>query len=93
MLSIFMLRRLNILPVNDLGVQNGLIKWYLGYQIKKEKVEDEKIKEDMSIGKVEVEKVEEKDKEKENKVRIPKAALDMGLNEAEIKKRIKKRLK
>lgn len=41
MFAIFTLRRQNILPVGDLGVQRGMVRWYggTGFKIRSDKVE------------------------------------------------------
>lgn len=103
MLSIFMLRRVDILPPADLGVQLGLVKFWLGHELKAAKnhghidVSDEKQNEminqndDIRSAQQSVTSLDSNGAVKA--VPLPKEALEIGLKESVLRERLKKRLK
>lgn len=103
MLSIFMLRRVDILPPADLGVQLGLVKFWLGHELKAAKdhshidVSDEKQNEminqndDIKSAQQSVTSLDPNGAVKA--VPLPKEALEIGLRENVLRERLKKRLK
>lgn len=103
-----MLRRTDILPPADLGVQLGLVKHFLGHELEqakrhsqidvKEEDQEKMTKPDdnikgaqQSVAKLTSDKDVSDDVNSE--LRLPQAAIDMGLTESILKQRLKKRLK
>ncbi|TIA99535.1 hypothetical protein E3P94_02121 [Wallemia ichthyophaga] len=106
MLSIFMLRRTDILPTADLGVQAGLVKHFLGSelelakrhrQLKVDEVDEERItKPDDNIKGAQqsvVKLTSDKDLSENVEPELPPAAIEMGLSVKVLQQRLKKRLK
>ena len=107
MLSIFMLRHTDVLPVGDLGVQHGIIKHFLGHEVEQARKHD----------KIEVSEEDQKrmtapddnikgaqqsvakltsDKDVTSDgtpPQLPQAAIDMGLDVKKLQQRLKKRQK